>query len=332
MAGTPETRDPRQGFDGPPDERTKKIDVIGGANIIFPELEELFRIRRRVVPVGESNWEAAEKQKLVDFRSRLRERIVVPIWGELPRLEASSLEEQSGTTGIKIEGKEVGSNDAILKGSADLDIQGSVLIGDNGVLNLAVRPKVQNSLLAGESVLFGLNTNTSMFNEDKLRLVREMCTASTRGEQAQIKELLARIDPHITSYERMAYIARDEQDRMRYQEMFGELADTASVVDTRYVDILRGLESTGVSVDNSVIIGTTGKILGGEITNSILVSDRANLDGAHVKLKNTYLVTVHPGHGISTLYVKDGVVGSPDAAKAAVEAVKDLPPSPLLNM
>jgi hypothetical protein len=42
--------DKRPGPDGLPDERTKGIDVIGSAeSIIFPALEELFRIRQTTV-------------------------------------------------------------------------------------------------------------------------------------------------------------------------------------------------------------------------------------------------------------------------------------------
>lgn len=90
MAGTPDSRRPGQGFDSPPDERTKRIDVIGNAEtVIFPSLVDIFRIKQRTVTMGQSDWEAAEAQICADYRAELRNRIVEPLWGSLPRLNPS---------------------------------------------------------------------------------------------------------------------------------------------------------------------------------------------------------------------------------------------------
>jgi hypothetical protein len=320
--------DKRPGPDGLPDERTKGIDVIGSAeSIIFPALEELFRIRQTTVPFDVRDWEAAEAQIKTEFRERLRDRIVRPLWGTLPRADAPP---HAARERMVISRKETEGSEEILRGSTDLLLEDSVVIGEKGIMAMATRPDIRGSLLAGEHVLLGFNTNTTMFNGEQLRLLAEVGAALREGDQEKINTLLALLDPLISNYDRMEHEAKGVE-KHEYREQFGALADAASVVDARYMDMLKGMESTNVQIDNSLILGRTAKMLGGQISNSIIVSDGEILLGAHVRLKNTDLVSVDVGHNISVLHV-DGRQGSPDFAEAAVEAVKDLPPSPLLNM
>lgn len=216
-----------------------------------------------------------------------------------------------------------------MESSVGLSLQGSVVIGGSWLFAMAERPTIRNSLVAGEFIFLGENTNTTTLNPAQLVLIAKLGTALSSADKKQIQVLLAGLDRQVEPYDSMAYVARGEEYE-RYKKKFGELAGIASIFDIRYMNLLTGSESTDVNVDNSLIIGSTARILGGKIANSVIASERWLLNGAHVKLKNTFLVTVD--RNVSPFYVEDGRIGSPDLAKAAVEVVKDLPPSPLLTM
>lgn len=313
----------RPGFDGPPDERAKGIDVIGSAeSIAIPAIRKLLALSSlRSGPFGSSE----DKDRLDILHSAVRENLKLPIWGSGTegvsglRQISQDASPASAFTGVDLREEDV------LHGAKNQVVENSFIFGDYAVLSGAQMPHVKDSLIVGGEVLSG-DDDAATFTSDHLGLLLEITDGVREGDLEKVKSVIRKFE--MSGYINNMYRHLDTQDGPYSQ--YGNYATVAKAIDDAYLPALQKGETVDAYVENSIVFGRHAalrNVLGGRIKDSIIVGGRI-LPDAHVYIDNCWLISES-----GELYVPPGGrQGSPGLALEAAAAVRDLPPNPLFSM
>lgn len=308
-------------------ESVSGIDVIGDARRrIIPALRVLRRQHEALADYFPSDRKEEELSLKKQFLKTAREKLVTPIWGSLDALDFNNLGDES-TRGMVVVNKEIFDAGNVLGGAQDVSLSHSVVLGYDRILSPSAGAEIKDSLLIGSRVLFGDDTNNSAFSPEQLMLITDIMDDVRNGSTGRILDLLRELDQHTDGYDRELFFP-DRESSEPYRKEFGNLAHVARMVDARYIPLLDESETTGLTVDNSVILGRSvlTRVLGGTILNSVIAGNDV-LSDAHVAVRNCFVLS---DQGMQ--YVRSAEYGDPDLAKAAVDAARDLPEFPLLAM